>query len=106
MSEPVMGCHQPSKKTVIEMVKNCFYTLNTFGKPPEALESITENFLFALADYRITLIKDAFVKYLKTSGNMPTPIDIITIINGLGYTSPEHQRSVRQWKQKMGIFVQ
>lgn len=64
-----------------EYIAQCFDVLNNFGKTPEQLENITGMFLVILGDYRFSVIKSAFQLYMKRSSVMPTPADIINIIN-------------------------
>jgi len=55
--------------------------LRGFGKTADNLESMIMGFEWALADYPHDDIKAAMGKWLRTSNEVPTPADIIAIID-------------------------
>lgn len=58
----------------------CFDTLNVYGKEPEQLGNITKLFQLILGRFQISQVEFAFAKYLETHSVMPTPADIVKII--------------------------
>lgn len=63
------------------MVTQCFDSLNIYGKEPEQLENMILMMVHALAEYEYLEIKNAFIEWVKTRGEMPTPSGIIEIIH-------------------------
>lgn len=55
-------------------------TQQTFGKDPEQMNNLTKLFLFTLADYPYELISKALRFFIKHNKEMPTPSDIVNII--------------------------
>jgi hypothetical protein len=72
----------------VELLANSievFYdTLRTYGKDAGQMENLTKMFRWALADYPYAKIKEAMVFYAKHYSEMPTPADIISIIERNG----------------------
>lgn len=62
---------------VSQMLIQCFDVLNTYGKPPEAIENIIMMFQSALANENPEDIKKAFVGHIQNNTVMPTPADIL-----------------------------
>ena len=62
------------------MLYQCFQSLKTYGKEPEAFESIIAMFNLALSDFSIDEIEKAFGFYIRHNPDMPAPADIATII--------------------------
>lgn len=58
----------------------CFDTLNVYGKEPEQLANITKLFQLVLGRFHISQVEGAFAQYLATNSTMPTPADIVKII--------------------------
>jgi len=67
-------------KFLTNLVVHCFTTLDTFGKPPEAMESMIEMFQMVLARFSKEQIESAFRIYVETQTVMPKPADIVRII--------------------------
>lgn len=63
------------------MVRQCFDVLDTYGKSPEQLANIIKSFLNTLAEYPFDKIKKAFTDYLKRNSKMPTPADIVRLVD-------------------------
>ena len=61
-----------------------FQAAKTYGKDPEALESMIPLFTTALADFPIEKIEKAFDTFSQRSDEFPTRFDIITIIKRNG----------------------
>lgn len=74
------------------MVTTCFEALKVYGKTAEQLESVVGLFGLALADYPIAKIRAAFGVYIKRHTELPTPADIVQIIERDG--KPPFERSV------------
>lgn len=64
-----------------EFLNQCYDGLNTYGKTPEQLENLTGLFLEVLGGYPFKAVKNAFLEHIKRSPNLPTPADIINIID-------------------------
>lgn len=64
------------------MVRQCFDSLNIYGKEPEQVENMILMFVHALQEYELPEIKRAFVDWVKGHAEMPTPAGIIEIIQG------------------------
>lgn len=62
------------------LVTTCYEALNVYGKTPEQLEAIIALFQMDLEDYEYSVVRQAFKIYRKTNSTMPTPADIIKII--------------------------
>lgn len=62
-----------------------FYnSLKTYGKDRSQLKQLTTMFLWALADYPYSKIQNALRFYAKNYNEMPTPADIVSIIERNG----------------------
>lgn len=66
-----------------EFMAQCYDGLNTYGKTPEQLENLTGLFLTVLGHYPLETVKNAFLQHIKRSPNLPTPADIVNIIDPL-----------------------
>ena len=55
----------------------CFDGLNTFGKTPGQLKNAMKLFLMRLGDYPMPLVRAAFERWVDEKPEMPTPADII-----------------------------
>lgn len=63
------------------LVRQCFDVLDVYGKTPEQLTNIIKAFVLQLSEYPYAAIRDAFRQYLKRNSKMPTPADIVNIID-------------------------
>lgn len=63
------------------LITVCFDTLKTYGKTFEQLDSIIKLFELVLKEYDIKTIEEAFLRYVQSESEMPTPHDIIKIID-------------------------
>jgi hypothetical protein len=63
------------------LVRQCFDVLDTFGKTPDQLTNIIKAFVTQLAEYPYAQVRDAFRQYLKRNSKMPTPADIVNLID-------------------------
>ena len=68
------------RKQLSCLVVQCFNTLDTYGKPPEAMESIVKIFHLILGRFSIKVVEEAFRAYLESNTVMPKPADIVKII--------------------------
>jgi len=59
----------------------CFDSLKVYGKTYEQMGSLTKMFKMMLRPYNMEEIEGAFVRHLTVSNEMPTPKDIIAIID-------------------------
>lgn len=62
------------------MVAQCFTTLNVYGKTADQLNDITKMFLLVLARQDIAEIIDSFTRWMMRNSVMPTPADIMNLI--------------------------
>lgn len=69
-------------KTLAVLVTKSFNLYNTYGRDPAALGDIFSDFQEALAEYPEEKISLAFTEWRKTKSSMPTPADIIELIEG------------------------
>lgn len=74
------------------MLSTLFNSQKTYGKQPEQLNATVKLFQMVLADYAWPDIEAAFKVYVKRSGEMPTPHDIVDLIERKGL--PPLERSV------------
>lgn len=81
--QPLPGCLQASKadqQDLAILLTQCYDALKVYGKEPEQLDNLIKMFILVLGDYIYSDIKNAFKVYLKTNTSMPTPADIVNII--------------------------
>lgn len=62
-------------------IRQCFDLFNTYGKDPSALKSMLPVFEEVLAAHPTDKIMGAFKEWLRTQSAMPTPADILKILN-------------------------
>ena len=77
------GClktNTEAQSRLTSLLVDCYQTLNVFGKEPESIQAMKRIFVLALADYDILQIEGAFVEYIRQSSVMPTPADIVQIL--------------------------
>ncbi len=55
--------------------------LDTFGRKPDQLKEISKMFVEMLRGYPLEKIKSGFHQHMKRSSRMPTPADIINLID-------------------------
>jgi hypothetical protein len=55
--------------------------LETYGKTPAQLENLSGLFVVALGGYTYETVKAAFMIHIRRSSKLPTPADIINIID-------------------------
>jgi hypothetical protein len=67
-------------------------TMRQYGKKTSQLENLTKMFIFTLAEYPYEKISKAFRFYAKHYSEMPTPADIVSIIERNG--KPPFERAV------------
>jgi len=63
-----------------ELLSACFASLQLYGKEPEQLVNTVKLFRLVLAEFTIEEIRRAFVIHLKRSTQMPTPAEIVGLI--------------------------
>lgn len=68
------------KKKLTALIKACYNSLNTYGKSPEQLEASIMLMQMTLGRFPYDIIREAFSIYLQNGSTMPTPSDIIKII--------------------------
>lgn len=69
-----------ARKQLAKLINQLFKILNIYGKKPEDIADIVAGFCFVLSDYDIESVTDAFKMHLRKSSVMPTPADIVAII--------------------------
>lgn len=80
---PLPRSVSPEKATQIQiLIRQCFDTLNVFGKTDDQFENIVKLFISVLADCDLENIRKAFVFWGKENSQMPTPADILAIAKG------------------------
>lgn len=71
---------QQGRTRLNEVILMAFDALKTYGKEPEQLDSVKKLMHFALADYNIQQVREAFAYYFKHNSEFPAPADIVQII--------------------------
>lgn len=78
-SQNIKGSPQAQSR-LTSLLLVCFDGLNVYGKEPEQLGNITKLFQLVLGGFKISDVETAFAQYLESNTNMPTPADIVKII--------------------------
>jgi hypothetical protein len=81
ITKPI-GEQPQAEQELAVLVGQSFETLRVFGKEPGQLKTITRTFLMMLAEFPIIRVRAAFIAWMKTQSEMPTPADIIGLIDG------------------------
>ncbi len=68
------------QKKLTRLVTACYEGLNLYGKSPEQLEASIMLMQMTLGRFQYEVVREAFSIYLQSGSNMPTPADIIKII--------------------------
>lgn len=68
------------QKKLTVLLADCFDALNLYGKEPEQLESMIRIFKLVLGRFTWGVIEKAFSIFLNDADKMPTPADIVKII--------------------------
>lgn len=68
------------KKKLTRLVTACYEGLNVYGKTPEQLEGSIMLMQMTLGRFDYETVREAFSIYLQSGSTMPTPADIIKII--------------------------
>ena len=68
------------KKKLTRLVTACYEGLNVYGKSPEQLEASIMLMQMTLGRFPYDVVREAFSIYLQTGATMPTPADIIKIV--------------------------
>lgn len=77
------------KKKLTRLVTACYEAMNVYGKSPEQLEAIIMLMQMTLRKFSYDDVRKAFEVYLNQSAVMPTPADIVKII--------EPSKEKRKW---------
>jgi hypothetical protein len=85
-SEMSLAC----QSDLIDLVTQCFDSLNNFGKTNQALPNIIKFFIVKLKKYPFEKVYEAFDEWTDRHSTMPTPADIINIIEPL----PEYSKTL------------
>lgn len=86
-----MNCDE-SKASLAMMIGSLFESQRVFGKEPEQVDALIGVFIMALADYPFPAIDKAMRLWVKRSAEMPTPFDIVNLIERDG--KPPLERAV------------
>lgn len=79
---PSKELRPPEERAQLSMVlRQCFDLFNTYGRDPSALKSMLPTFEELLAPYPTDKVLGAFKEHLKTKPTMPTPSDILAILD-------------------------
>lgn len=68
------------RKKLTRLVTACYESMNVYGKSPEQLEAIIMLMQMTLKRFPYEIVRKAFEIYLEKNSTMPTPSDIIKII--------------------------
>ena len=102
LSQDKQGQSQLSK-----LLLQCYDALRVYGKEPEQLENLNMVFQMVLERFTFVEIYNAFKTYLERHTDMPTPADIVSLIeppNPSEKLSMEVFRDIR-YRQKTGQFI-
>lgn len=80
-STPYIDTSKQNRRDLGQFVSQCFDALNTYGKTPDQLANATKMFVNILKDYPMDAVIKAFGSWMRRSSIMPTPADIINIID-------------------------
>lgn len=69
------------RKKLSALLLVCFDVLKVYGKEPEQLENIEKIFQMILGKYPFAKVEEGFLKYMERKAEMPTPADIVNIID-------------------------
>jgi hypothetical protein len=84
---------QAEKEQLTDILGQCFNVLKTYGREPESLADMNKMFQMALENYPHHRIKEAFLEHVKSSNEMPTPADIIAIIDSRSVSPQRYEHS-------------
>jgi hypothetical protein len=80
-STPYIDTSKQNRRDLGQFVSQCFDALNTYGKTPDQLANATKMFVNILKDYPMDAVIKAFGSWMRRSSIMPTPADIVNIID-------------------------
>lgn len=66
---------------LLSFLDTSFAVLDTYGRKPDQLTEISKIFVEMLKGYTFEKIKQGFMQHMKRSSRMPTPADIINLID-------------------------
>ena len=89
---------------IVSLVSQCFDSLNNYGKTQEALPNIIKFFILKLKKYPFEKVYNAFDKWTDRHSTMPTPADIINIIDPLPELSKTLYISLCE-KKKNDVYI-
>jgi hypothetical protein len=69
------------RAALAKYIVQCFNTLDTFGRTPDQLADACFMFVNRLEKYPFDIVCEAFGRYMDRNSKMPTPADIINIID-------------------------
>jgi hypothetical protein len=76
--------NEDCRKWMANILKQCTMLLRVYGLKPDQVKGLLDGFLWALEGYEAKDVGDAFHLYLKSHEAMPTPSNIIRIIEDKG----------------------
>lgn len=68
---------------LLEFLDASFAALDRYGRKPDQLKEIAKLFIHLLRGYPLEKIKEGFYEHMRRESRMPTPADIINIIDPL-----------------------
>lgn len=93
------------QKNLVVLIVDCFDTLRVYGKEPEQLQSAIKLFKRVLGKYSWDAINAAFDVYLERNAQMPTPADIVNIIDPPQRWCSETYRQIKERLREGRAFV-
>lgn len=91
-------CENITKATrseIADMVNICYNALDTYGKTPEQMQSTVKLFCLVLEGQELPKVRSAFREWVTRNSKLPTPADIMNIID------PPKQ----EWKPDWPMYV-
>lgn len=75
------GLSDSDKNNLGQFIIQCFDALDTYGKTPDQLENLCKVSIAMLSGYPMDKIIMAFNQWVKRNSKIPTPSDIVNIID-------------------------
>lgn len=91
-SKPTLRASETAQKTLAVRLFQQFEALKTYGKSPEALESVVPFFIETLAEFEPEQVQRALTIHAQRCTEFPTPADIVGLIRRGG--KPPLERSI------------
>lgn len=82
-SEPPLRESREGQEELTRLLYQTFASQKTYGDKAEMMEFRDGMFQMVLAEYPLSRIREAFIEHVRRKPDLPTPSDIVNIINPL-----------------------